>query len=85
MERASTAQLTNGPRARVGRIMEVDLPRPRSREMLLEHPKYYDLRENLIAFLAEYDGQCPVKSEAGLQDAYIRNGSRRRTLLCVLT
>jgi nitrate/nitrite transport system ATP-binding protein len=55
MERASTAQLTNGPRA--GRIMEADLPRPRSREMLLEHPKYYDLMENLIAFLAEYDGQ----------------------------
>ena len=37
--------------------MEVDLPRPRSRRMLLEHPKYYDLRENLITFLAECDRQ----------------------------
>lgn len=47
--------MTNGPHAKVGRIMEVDLPRPRSRKMLLEHPNYYDLRENLITFLAECD------------------------------
>ncbi|MGH8542292.1 MAG: ABC transporter ATP-binding protein [Gammaproteobacteria bacterium] len=49
--------MTNGPRAKVGRIMEVDLPRPRSRKMLLGHPTYYDLRENLITFLAECDQQ----------------------------
>lgn len=48
--------MTNGPRARVGRIMEVDLPRPRSRKMLLEHPDYYDLRGSLIGFLAECEG-----------------------------
>lgn len=47
--------MTNGPRARVGKIMEVNLPRPRTRKMLLEHPAYYDLRENLLSFLAECD------------------------------
>ncbi len=47
--------MTNGPGARVGRIMSVDLPRPRSRKMLLEHPNYYELRENLITFLSECD------------------------------
>lgn len=49
--------MTNGPRAKVGRIMAVDLPRPRSRKMLLEHPRYYELRENLITFLSECDHQ----------------------------
>ncbi|MGH8728105.1 MAG: ABC transporter ATP-binding protein [Burkholderiales bacterium] len=47
--------MTNGPRARVGKIMQVNLPRPRSRKMLLDHPDYYDLRENLLSFLADCD------------------------------
>jgi nitrate/nitrite transport system ATP-binding protein len=47
--------MTNGPRAKVGRILDVPLPRPRSRKTLLEHPAYYELRENLIGFLAECD------------------------------
>jgi nitrate/nitrite transport system ATP-binding protein len=44
--------MTNGPHARIGNIMHVDLPRPRSRRALLEHPKYYGYREELLAFLA---------------------------------
>ena len=47
--------MTNGPRAKVGRIMDVPLPRPRTRKMLLEHPDYYTLRENLLGFLNECD------------------------------
>jgi nitrate/nitrite transport system ATP-binding protein len=47
--------MTNGPNARVGRVLEVDLPRPRTRKMLLEHPDYYALREQLLTFLAECD------------------------------
>ena len=45
--------MSNGPRARIGRVMEVPLPRPRSREMLLAHPRYYELREELIGFLED--------------------------------
>jgi len=44
--------MTNGPRARIGKVMDVPLPRPRSREALLAHPQYYALREELIGFLA---------------------------------
>jgi nitrate/nitrite transport system ATP-binding protein len=44
--------MTNGPNARIGKIMQVDLPRPRSRRALLEHPRYYEYREELLAFLA---------------------------------
>lgn len=49
--------MTNGPRARVGQIMSVDLPRPRSRKALVAHPDYYRYREALITFLAECDAQ----------------------------
>ena len=47
--------MTNGPNAKVGKIMEVDLPRPRTRKQLLEHPDYYRLREELLSFLEEYE------------------------------
>jgi nitrate/nitrite transport system ATP-binding protein len=45
--------MTNGPNARVGKILDIDLPRPRTRKKLLEHPDYYELREQLLTFLAE--------------------------------
>mgnify|MGYP003668004249 CR=1 FL=1 len=47
--------MTNGPRAKVGKILEIDLPRPRTRKQLLEHPDYYRLREQLLGFLQECD------------------------------
>ena len=45
--------MTNGPRARIGRILDVPLPRPRTRQALLAHPRYYELREELIGFLED--------------------------------
>ncbi|MEM6383230.1 MAG: nitrate ABC transporter ATP-binding protein [Pseudomonadota bacterium] len=48
--------MTNGPNARIGNIMEVDLPRPRSRKALLEHPDYYRYRQELLDFLEAYEG-----------------------------
>ncbi|SMF34466.1 nitrate/nitrite transport system ATP-binding protein [Alteromonadaceae bacterium Bs31] len=47
--------MTNGPNAKVGNIMEVDLPRPRTRKQLLEHQDYYRYREELLTFLEEYE------------------------------
>lgn len=43
--------MINGPRAKVGRVLHVPLPRPRTRRALLAHPQYYELRESLIGFL----------------------------------
>ena len=65
--------MTNGPNARIGKIMEIDLPRPRSRKALLEHPDYYRYRGELLAFLEEYEGgatpraaaEAPVAAAAG--------------------
>ncbi len=43
--------MTNGPQARIGRVMNIDLPRPRTRKQPLEHPMYYRYRNELLAFL----------------------------------
>ncbi|MBU0588736.1 MAG: nitrate ABC transporter ATP-binding protein [Gammaproteobacteria bacterium] len=43
--------MSNGPRAKIGKIMEVPLQRPRTRDALIGHPRYYELREELIGFL----------------------------------
>ena len=48
--------MTNGPNARIGKVLEVDLPRPRTRKALLEHPDYYMYREQVLSFLEEYEG-----------------------------
>lgn len=47
--------MTNGPNAKVGKVMKVDLPRPRTRKALVSHPDYYTYREELLTFLAECD------------------------------
>jgi nitrate/nitrite transport system ATP-binding protein len=45
--------LSNGPEARIGQILTVDLPRPRSRLEVMNHPSYYALRSELISFLQQ--------------------------------
>lgn len=59
--------MTNGPRATIGEIVEINLPRPRTRKALLESPDYYKLREHLITFLANCDkvGHLQNRKENG--------------------
>jgi nitrate/nitrite transport system ATP-binding protein len=47
--------MTNGPHAKIGKIEEIDLPRPRTRKALLAHPDYYRYRESILSFLVECD------------------------------
>lgn len=54
--------MTNGPHATIGKIVEVALPRPRSRKQLLEHPDYYAYREEVLGFLTAHDGHRPDDS-----------------------
>lgn len=57
--------MTNGPQATIGRITEVDLPRPRTRKALLEHPDYYTYRQEVLDFLEEYEhGAKPAPKPA---------------------
>ncbi|MET1412210.1 nitrate ABC transporter ATP-binding protein [Roseibium sp. HPY-6] len=55
--------MSNGPNARIGNIMDVDLPRPRSRKELLAHPDYYAYREELLDFLEAYEGGADPSEE----------------------
>jgi nitrate/nitrite transport system ATP-binding protein len=55
--------MSNGPNARIGNIMEVDLPRPRTRKALLAHPDYYAYREELLDFLEAYEGGADPSAE----------------------
>ncbi|MEH2120546.1 ABC transporter ATP-binding/substrate-binding protein [Nostoc sp.] len=43
--------LTNGPESKIAEILEVDIPRPRKRMEVVEHPSYYSLRSEMIYFL----------------------------------
>jgi nitrate/nitrite transport system ATP-binding protein len=56
--------MTNGPNARIGNIMRVDIPRPRSRKALLAHPDYYRYRTEVLSFLEEYEGGTGAKADS---------------------
>ncbi|WP_299969098.1 ABC transporter ATP-binding protein [uncultured Roseobacter sp.] len=55
--------MTNGPQATIGRIVNVDLPRPRTRKALLEHPDYYRYRQDVLDFLEEYQHGAKPKTK----------------------
>ncbi|MGB5962633.1 MAG: nitrate ABC transporter ATP-binding protein [Coleofasciculaceae cyanobacterium] len=43
--------LTNGPESHIGQIIDVDIPRPRQRMEVVNHPSYYGYRNEIIYFL----------------------------------
>jgi len=54
--------LTNGPSARIGEILDIDLPRPRDRIALADDPRYNHYRQEVLRFL--YEKQRKVESLA---------------------
>ncbi|MDO6728781.1 ABC transporter ATP-binding protein [Marinovum sp. 2_MG-2023] len=60
--------MTNGPQATIGRVVNVDLPRPRTRKALLEHPDYYAYRDQVLSFLEEYEHGAKGKSEMAAEE-----------------
>ncbi|PWR04630.1 nitrate/sulfonate/bicarbonate ABC transporter ATP-binding protein [Meridianimarinicoccus roseus] len=56
--------MTNGPHATIGKITDVNLPRPRTRKALLEHPDYYNYRQEVLDFLEEYEHGAKPKPSA---------------------
>lgn len=45
--------MSNGPKAGVGEILEIDFDRPRNREQVYKDPKFFEYREHLLAFLEQ--------------------------------
>jgi bicarbonate transport system ATP-binding protein len=70
--------LTNGPGSKIGQILEVDIPRPRKRMEVVEHPSYYSLRSEIIYFLNQ---QKRIKQlRARKTDAIARHGLEKVNL-----
>jgi nitrate/nitrite transport system ATP-binding protein len=45
------ALMTNGPNAELAEIIEINIPRPRTREELIDHPEYLRIRNHILHFL----------------------------------
>ena len=43
--------MTSGPYAKVGEVALINLDRPRERHQVIEHPKFYKYRQQLLTFL----------------------------------
>ncbi|WAL60064.1 nitrate ABC transporter ATP-binding protein [Thermocoleostomius sinensis] len=70
--------LTNGPGSKIGQILEVDIPRPRKRLEVVNHPSYYSMRSEVIYFLNQ---QKQIKKlRAGKQGAIARHGLEKVNL-----
>lgn len=61
--------MTNGPRARVGKVLEMPFGRPRVRADVLDHPQYYDYRAEMIQFLEDQDHKKLKEDAAKLKAA----------------
>jgi ABC-type nitrate/sulfonate/bicarbonate transport system ATPase subunit len=57
------AMMTRGPRARLGAILDVPFPRPRTRRSVLEHRDYDRLRDEVIGFLEHQQPAHPAPPE----------------------
>lgn len=74
--------MTNGPEAKIGQVLTVDLPHPRKRLESVNHPNYYRLRGEVVNFL---DRQKQIKLEKAKlkSNAAISLGSIEKTNLTI--
>ena len=57
------ALMTRGPDARLAEIIDVKIPRPRTRAELIDDPEYLRLRTQILHFLMEVGRRAPVQDE----------------------
>ena len=55
--------MSNGPEARVGQLLEVDLPRPRERVALSKSDDFNKYRQEVLSFLYEKKGVVDLEDE----------------------
>lgn len=68
--------MTNGPFARVAESVEIGIPRPRSRDRIVDHPNYYKARNHLVHFLHRRSKELAGREHArkGARPATVRFG-----------
>ncbi len=52
------ALMTNGPNAQLAEIIEVDIPRPRTRQQMIELPEYTRVRNHILHFLISHQSKA---------------------------
>ena len=70
--------LTNGPESHIGQILDVDIPRPRQRMEVVNHPSYYSYRNEMIYFLNQQK-KAKLRQSKKLQ-VIARNGLEKINL-----
>ncbi|MBW4546042.1 MAG: nitrate ABC transporter ATP-binding protein [Symplocastrum torsivum CPER-KK1] len=70
--------LTNGPESHIGQILDVDIPRPRQRMEVVNHPSYYSYRNEMIYFLNQQKKAKLRQSKK--QQVIARNGLEKINL-----
>ena len=63
--------MTNGPSARIAEIVDVMIPRPRSRTAIIEHPHYYKIRNHIIHFLVRHASQGAPGTDAAVPEPLV--------------
>ncbi|HLO89022.1 MAG TPA: nitrate ABC transporter ATP-binding protein [Nostocaceae cyanobacterium] len=72
--------LTNGPEAHIGQILEVPIPRPRQRLEVVNHPSYYNLRNEMIYFLNQQKQAKKRQSKVTAPTIITRNNLEKTNL-----
>jgi len=60
--------MTNGPSSRIAEIVDVNIPRPRTREDIIEDRNYYKIRNHIIHFLVRHAAQGSEKTSKEEQE-----------------
>jgi len=60
------ALMTSGPEARLAELVDVKLPRPRSRAALIDEPEYLRLRGHILGFLVQGARPGPGQGRGGV-------------------
>jgi nitrate/nitrite transport system ATP-binding protein len=74
--------MTNGPEAKIGQILTVDLPHPRKRLESVNHPNYYRLRGEVVSFL-DRQKQIKIERAKNKNTAAISMGNIEKTNLTI--
>jgi nitrate/nitrite transport system ATP-binding protein len=72
--------LTNGPESHIGQVLQVPIPRPRTRLEVVNHPTYYGLRNEIVYFLNQQKRDKKRKCQKTIAVAVSRNGLEKVNL-----
>ena len=71
--------LTTGPEAHIGQILDIDIPRPRKRLEVVNHPSYYVMRNEIVYFLNQQK-RSAKRQKAVASPAIASNGLEKVNL-----